>query len=280
MPIHHQQIHPRPPYNFEAVLDVYGRFQYPSLDIIEGATYRRVIRWGETLALAEVIHAGTLETPILNLSVHLDEAQPPSQCFEQLQHMLGVHTPHTAFWEMAQTDTTLWPIIEPVYGMPTLRSATVFEALANVIMEQHIAWTNAQKAQRWLVEWGSQFVEYNGQIYYAYPQPEQLAQATLEALKPLKITYGRINLIIQIAQMVVAEQLNLENLATLSPEITYQELLKIKGGGTLDSGGSLGTSLGALYLYSAQRCGFASGGESIFLPNRRSGKCRCIAHDI
>lgn len=238
------QVKPTPPYNFGAVLAVYGRFQHPTLDVIVGDTYRRVLRVGGKLTLAEVLQTGTIDQPALTVNLHGNDDISADQVGVQLNHILSFDQAHAEFWVMAQANPILWSIIEPVYGMPTLKSATIFEALVDVIIEQHIAWTAAQRAQRWLVEWGGHCVEYDGQTYYAQPEPTQLATASLEELKPLKITHGRINLLIQIARDMVEGRLDLESLANLPSAEAYQELLKIKGVGHWTATVTLARALG------------------------------------
>ena len=97
------------------------------------------------------------------------------------------------------------------------------------IIEQQISWTTAQKAQRWLVEWVGNKLEYAGQTYYAFPTAAQIAAMTVDDLKPLKITFKRMALMIDLAGQVVSGQLDLEGLRDVSPAEAYKRLLAIKG---------------------------------------------------
>lgn len=97
------------------------------------------------------------------------------------------------------------------------------------IIEQQISWTTAQRAQRWLVEWADNRLAYEGRSYYAFPMPEQIAAATVEVLTPLKITFKRMALMIDVAGQVASGQLDLEGLREVSPEEAYKRLVSIKG---------------------------------------------------
>lgn len=244
MPLHCYEVYLEPPYHFEAVLAVYRRFPHPSTELIVNNAYLRTLWWNDELVLFDVKDKSTPEKPALQIQVAIDQPKLPEALTEHIARILGYENPRSDFWEMVNADAQLREIFAPIYGMPTLSMPNVFETLVNVIIEQHISWKNARQAQHWLVEWGEQAREYNGQVYYGYPQAQQLAEADLETLKPLKITHGRINLIIQVAQQVNSGELDLEALATLPHEIAYKELLKIKGIGHWTASVVLARALG------------------------------------
>lgn len=97
------------------------------------------------------------------------------------------------------------------------------------IIEQQIAWVAAQRAQRWLVEWGGHHAVYNGRTHYAFPTPKQIAAAEIEDLTPLKITFRRMGVMIGVARQIVSGNLQLENLRDLPAEVGYKHLVDLKG---------------------------------------------------
>jgi DNA-3-methyladenine glycosylase II len=111
------------------------------------------------------------------------------------------------------------------------RTETMYEALINTVVEQQIAWTAAQRAQRLLCEWGGEYVEYEASRYYALPAPARLAAADPADFKMLKITDRRSAVLIRIASEVAAGQLDLESLRHLSIAERYTRLTAIKGVG-------------------------------------------------
>ena len=223
-------LHPNPPYAFDRLLDFLSRFAYPTLNIVHDGAYRRVFRVDGDLALVEVRATGTMDQPALAVEV-LNQTGPVASeaLLAQVRQVLAVREERGAFFQMARHDEQLWGIVEPVVGLPALRTADVYEALTEAVIEQQILWTAAQRAQRWLVEWGGHRIAYEGERYYAFPTPEQLAQATVDTLKPLKITFRRMQLLIDLAGEIVAGRLDLSRLAQMPPEDAYDELLAIKG---------------------------------------------------
>lgn len=232
---------PNPPYNFALLLDILARFAHPSTDTTHAGAYWRTLHVADSLALLRV----TPQTDGLCVALCAQTGPVSTQeALNRLGHVLPLNTDHTAFYEQARQDNKLWAIVEPLQGLPEWRTASVFEALAQAIIEQQIAWTAAQRAQRWLVEWAGNAMVYEGRSYYAFPTAEQIAAASVDDLKPLKITFKRMGLLIDIAQQSLSGKLDLEALATADPQEAYQYLLQIKGIGHWTAAVTLERALG------------------------------------
>lgn len=228
--LHLTTLHPRPPYRFSLLLDFLSRFAHLTLDIPYQDAYWRVLSCDEGLALVRVTAGGTRKKP--ELDVHLvarSGESPHDQLISMVQHILPPHLDRSAFHDCARSDGPLKGVVEPLIGLPELRSATLYEALIQTIIEQQIAWVAAQRAQRWLIEWAGNFIDYDGYRFYAFATPQQLASVSVDDLKPLKITFKRMALLIDISQQVVSGQLDLEALRHVSPETAYDRLTSIKG---------------------------------------------------
>lgn len=256
---------PAEQYNFGLLLDILSRFAYPTLDYARDRAYWRVLRIGEKLVLVRVEEVPSPPDPLslrargnnsglaaeksLSVSVVTDNGTVQAEVvINALMRVLPLDCDRTGFEAAARADATLWGVVEPLVGLPEWRTATLWEGLAQAIIEQQIAWVAAQKAQRWLVEWAGNFVEHDGNRYYAFPTPGQIAAATVEDLKPLKITFKRMALLIDVAQQVETGTLNLESLRDASAEESYQRLLSIKGIGHWTAAVALGRAFGHGYV--------------------------------
>lgn len=209
-------------YSFDLLYKIHARYPHPSLFTLRDNVYYRAFQNDAEMSLLKVHHKdGDLTiTPLIG-----------TLQLESIKHILGTSTDLSAFYKMAQADKALSKIIEPLLGLPLYCSENLYEALIFVIIEQHIAWVNAQKSQRVLVEWGNNFVEYDGHKHYVIPPPEQLATATIDDLRPLKITFKRMQLLIDIAQQFVDDPTFLQQKSVLNTQELYNNLLKIKGVG-------------------------------------------------
>jgi DNA-3-methyladenine glycosylase II len=223
-------IHPTPPYNFPLLLDVLSRFAHPTVDVVHTDSYWRVLLSGEGIALLRVTSSGTVESPalVVHLMAQLGDVDH-AVLLRDLGHILHIDAGRADFVVFAQADEKLWRVVEPLVGLPEWRTASIFEALMQTIIEQQIAWTTAQKAQRWLVEWGGNCIAHVGTNYYTFPTPAQIAPLAVDDLKPLKITFKRMALMIDLAGQIERSELDLEALGGQSPEDAYRFLLSIKG---------------------------------------------------
>ncbi|MEM9954685.1 MAG: hypothetical protein AAF846_23965 [Chloroflexota bacterium] len=205
------------PYSFDLFYQIHARYPHPSLFHLSNGAYYRAIRYHDDFSLAKVTYNNKLQIESLVGDVPINT----------VADILATDTNLPDFYAMARQNEALWAVVEPLYGLPLYRSQSLYEALIFVIIEQHISWKNAQKAQRVLVEWGNNFIEHDGVKHYVMPRPEQLASATIDELKPLKITFKRMELIISLARRFADDTDFLQDYE--STDDLYQQLVAIKG---------------------------------------------------
>lgn len=235
---------PPAPYDFGLLLRLLERYAHPTLDIVHQGAYWRALNVNGARALVRVTSRGNPAAPMLDVHLMAQTGDVDTAALrEHLAAILPIDS-GAAFYDFARQDEHLWRVIEPVVGLPEVRTASVFEALAQTIIEQQISWTTAQRAQRWLVEWAGNHIVHDGMTFYTSPTPEQIAAASPDELKPLKITFKRIDLLINIARRVAGGELDLERLKQESPEAAYADLLRIRGIGHWTAVVALGRACG------------------------------------
>ncbi len=223
-------LQPQAPYHFPLLLDFLSRFAHPTLDVVREGAYWRVLRVGEHMALLKITSQGRADAPELVIEIAAQSGEiEPAALLNTLRQVVFIDSDRKPFYNFARQDEALWGVVYPLLGLPELRTVSVFDALMQTIIEQQIAWVTAQKAQRWLVEWAGNRIQHNGFDYYAFPTPEQIAAASVDDLKPLKITFKRMALMIDLAKQMANGSLQLEALRDLSPDEAYKQLLSIKG---------------------------------------------------
>lgn len=223
-------LYPTPPYNFPLLLDVLSRFAHPTLDVVGEGAYWRALRSNGGLALLRVTSRGFTDAPVLDVHLVAQTGDiDDQQVLADLGHILHTDAGRADFVVVARADERLWSVVAPLVGLPEWRTINLFEALMQTIIEQQIAWTTAQKAQRWLVEWAGEAIAANGTTYYSFPTPARLASATVADLTPLKITFKRMALMIDLAGQITRGDLDVEALGGQTPDAAYRQLLSIKG---------------------------------------------------
>ncbi|MGL4739056.1 MAG: DNA-3-methyladenine glycosylase family protein [Cellulosilyticaceae bacterium] len=108
-----------------------------------------------------------------------------------------------------------------------------WEMLISFIVSQNKGIPHIKQCLQNLSEaFGDALPEIDGQAhhYYTFPTPQQLATASEEALRACKVGF-RAPYIIDACQKITQEQINLNDLYTLSAEEARAELMTIKGVG-------------------------------------------------
>jgi len=216
--------HPKPPYDF-ALTTRAARTLFVMGELRDGA-YRRALRVGAVLALVEVTSRGTIDQPelearLLAASGEIDEAA----LWAKVARVLNLGADLRPFYDTARRDPVLWATVERLYGLHSFQADSLFEALGLTMVEQQIALRMAQAAERWLLAWGGESLDYDGQTYYVFPSAGRIAAATVAELAPLKITFGRMQRLIDVAR------LDLEPLRDQPFETAYAALIGLKGVG-------------------------------------------------
>jgi 3-methyladenine DNA glycosylase/8-oxoguanine DNA glycosylase len=238
---------PTPPYNFDITLDAVARLP-PVMDIVRGVELWRALHVAEQIALVRVCSRGTAHDPLLD--VHLVAASgvvDTEVILAQLRHLLGTDEDLGAFYAFVRMDAALWETVEPLQGLRFIRAASMFEGLTVTIIEQQIALTTAQRAERWLVEWAGNCIVHDGAAYYAFPRPSQLAAAQVADLIPLKITFRRMQLLIDLAQQTASGQFDPETLRVMTPRAAFDTLIRLHGIGQWTAAWTLTRGLSGHY---------------------------------
>ena len=221
-------ITPQPPYDFGKTLRA-ARSLYAMGHAHHGA-FRRVIRVGAALALIELRSVGTVEQPRLEGRLLAANAPVDEQLLSaKLHRIANVEADLAPFYRYAQQDPALHAVIEPVYGMNTFQSDTLFEAVALTVIEQQITLKMAQVAEHWLMQAMNESLTYEGVTYYTFPDPLKLAECTVEDLLPMKITGIRIRVILDIARQIASGELDLEALRDQPFDVVYPRLRSLRG---------------------------------------------------
>jgi DNA-3-methyladenine glycosylase II len=133
-------------------------------------------------------------------------------------------------YALAQSDPDAALLVTPLTGLRAFRLDSAFESLMITMIEQQIALTMAQAAERWLIHTYGESLTFEGETTYAFPRPEMLARLAVADLAPLKITFIRMRRLLTVAQAVTEGSLDLEGLVR-EPDALYHRMLALSGVG-------------------------------------------------
>ena len=224
------QLHPVPPYDFALSLSTSRLLNVMDM-ARDGELWRALAVDGE-IVLIRVVNRGTLNHPALD--IYRMAATGPIDdelILKRITDLLGISVAMGPFYESIRQDAVVWPLVEPLVGLKHFRMNTLFEALIVTVIEQQIALKLAQRGERWLLDWANNHITYNGDRFYIFPQPTQIAQVSVDDLIPLKITRIRMGVMIDIARQQVGQQIDLEGLRDEAPDHILKTLMSLKGVG-------------------------------------------------
>ncbi len=214
-----------PPFSFALTAQAARFLSAYDVRTPEGAL-RRLLRAGGGLALVEAVDLGTADQPRVGVRVLSTAGDPaPNQIEAAARQWLNPDLQPAPFYELARCDPALRSIVEPIVGLRSLRAGSLFESLGLTLIEQQIALISAQAAERWLAQTYGSRVDYNGSSYFAFPEPAQIAALNQLALRPMRITFRRMNTLIAVARR------DLDGLRARAPDHALAALTQINGVG-------------------------------------------------
>ncbi|OGM26887.1 hypothetical protein A3D01_05060 [Candidatus Woesebacteria bacterium RIFCSPHIGHO2_02_FULL_39_13] len=165
--------------------------------------------------------------------------------------MFAVNEPVAEFYdEICAKDPVLKAASKEIYGAHLRRDATVFESVIGVIVAQNVFFKRIYKMLELLCRNFGEKQVFGGISYFTFPEPQVLANAKLGDIRACLVGY-RDKYIKGVAEMIVKENLNLDELRNLSDVSKIREkLIELPGVGpyTADLVIAIGFSVPSFHL--------------------------------
>ena len=227
-------IEPVAPFDFDLTAGYHTYFQgrYGS-DSLEDGVYRRLLDLGGNLLLASVSSVGSVDQPRLQIDLQGEQlgAEDVANAASRVGWLLGADQDLGPFYSMASRDHILSSIAERFRGLHLPHTATVFEALVLAILGQQISTQVARVIRTLLIEtYGPRLIA-DGVTYYAFPRPDRLAEAPVEELRGLKLSWRKAEYVRGIAVSALEEAEGLEYLHRLDDGEVISGVTSLRGVG-------------------------------------------------
>ncbi len=128
------------------------------------------------------------------------------------------------FYELSKEDVLLARAAQEFYGLRIIGIPDLFEAISWGIIGQQINLAFAYTLKRRFVESFGKHVECEGNTYWLFPTPQDIANLSVEDLLALQMTKRKCEYLINVAQQIVEGKLNKEKLL-LAGELKKAEKL-------------------------------------------------------
>lgn len=148
---------------------------------------------------------------------------------DKIKWILGTDDELKGFYKITQKEERLAPIIKNLYGLRAPKTPTVYEALIIALTEQQIAFRVALSLRKKLVEQYGESLGFEGEKYFAFPEPEALAQAKPKEIRKLGLSIRKAEYIINVSQKVAQGKLDLEKMKNWEMKRVLETLTKIRG---------------------------------------------------
>jgi DNA-3-methyladenine glycosylase II len=166
-----------------------------------------------------------------------------------MERMFALQLDLSSFYQMAQADDLLRPLVERFRGVRPPRFPTVFDGLLNAVACQQLSLESALSMLNRLAAAYGATASVDGILLHAPPGPHELAGLAPEALRRLGFSHRKAATIISISRAVVSGRLDLEELASVSDDEVVARLTDLRGIGRWSAEYVLLRGLGRLHVF-------------------------------
>jgi DNA-3-methyladenine glycosylase II len=170
---------PTPPFDFDKSLNFLGVFMPTKHEQgISSRTLTKAISIDGQTVVFQLTSIGTTENPSLEYA--LFSADPFSEAtknavVEHIAFFLSLKDNLEPFYRIGREDADFAPIIEHLYGYHQVKFLTPFETACWAVLTQRNPMKIAQKTKQALVERYGSSLEAHESVYWAFPEPFQIA---------------------------------------------------------------------------------------------------------
>lgn len=241
-----------PPFRLDFTVWALRRRQKNLMDRWDGNQYRRIVIFdNEPIQLNVTQREGTKGSKLVIGLESKQEITAPvrKQAKSLVQRMFGLGVDLHPFYVLARKDRILKSLATEFVGVKPPRFPTVFEALINSIACQQVTLDLGILLLNRLSErFGPGFVD-AGTMYYAFPRPVDLAQASEQEIKKLGFTTQKARSIIELAAKIVNHEIDQASLEKMTNTEVFDLLLTLRGIGRWSAEYALLRGLGRLNVF-------------------------------
>jgi DNA-3-methyladenine glycosylase II len=134
------------------------------------------------------------------------------------------------FYQGVASDPILADLTVRLRGVRAPVTLTVFEALADSIIEQQISLKAARSIENRLIRAVGKQLVLDDTVYYCYPDPEILARTTDSTFRTCGMTIRKGEYLRDVSRLILAGDLDVEGFRQVpDTETVIEELIKIRG---------------------------------------------------
>ncbi len=177
--------------------------------------YWQVLRVGDMLIHATICSIGSVTVPRLHCTLRSETALSDNHidaAIRCISCVLNMELDVKPFYSAMKNDVLMTRLIDHLYGLKNIATATVFEALVCSIIEQQISLPTAHSLEHKVTRSLGDSMAVCGVRYYTFPTAQQLAHASVDALRRCGISRQKAAYITEIAETIERGDVDIEKL--------------------------------------------------------------------
>ncbi|MFD2728904.1 DNA-3-methyladenine glycosylase 2 [Enterococcus camelliae] len=220
-----------PIFSWTAILGYLSREENEVMYRVTNDTIRRAFEVESDIYLCDITYCseqGAIEIDLLNQPGWTEESQQFIERFVNDWFDLG--TDLSPFYQMASADPLLNELVIKFTELRLVGMPDFYEAITWGILGQQINLGYAYTLKRRFTEKYGRSVQYEGEVYWVYPQPERVASEPSEALLDLRLTVKKAEYLVDISKRIAKGQLSKTALSQFdSTKSAEKAMTKIRG---------------------------------------------------
>ena len=226
-------IKPVPPYDFDLSARIFSSGD-PQIRGYENGKFSQVLRVGR-LVRVKIEAKGNVNHPLLRVDLESHDDLSSGQLksvSEMISRIFNLNLDLNPFYHKVENDKVMGKLINQLRGLKSPITPTIFEALIDSIIEQQISLKAAHSIENRLIKRFGDSMKVEGETYYAYPSPKNLAHLELQDLRNSGVSFRKAEYIQDLSFDIVNGELELETVGELdNTQEMVEELSKIRGVG-------------------------------------------------
>jgi DNA-3-methyladenine glycosylase II len=226
-------IKPIPPYDFDLSARIFSSGD-PQIREYQNGKFSQVLRVGR-LVRVNIESEGYMDQPLLRVELESHDDLSSSQLksvSEMISRIFNLNLDLNPFYHKIEEDKVMGKLVYRLRGLKSPITPTIFEALIDSIIEQQISLKAAHSIEMRLIKSFGDSMKVEGETYYAYPSPKNLAHLKLQDLRDCGVSFRKAEYIRDLSFDIMNGELELETIGELdNTQEMIEDLTKIRGVG-------------------------------------------------
>jgi DNA-3-methyladenine glycosylase II len=242
-----------PPFDFALTASFFARFETEIVDRFSQGVYCRAL-WVNDRVVAARVRAAEHH---LRITLAGPQIRPTDvgAARATLVRVFGTRQDLAGFYRMARRDAVLARFLHRLWGLHVACYASLFEALVIAILSQQITVRFANTLKGRVVQaYGSRVTAW-GETLWAFPRPQDLADATVADLRGMQLSTRKAEYVVGLAQAFAGDDWHDATLGALDDEAFVRRVASLRGLGRWSAEWALIRALGRPDLLPADDVG-------------------------